>query len=393
MTQPLQGIRVIDLARVLGAPLCCQILGDLGAEVIKVESPRGDMSRGDRWSHGGVSLDYANYNRNKFGASLNLRTDRGKDLLRELVACSDVLVQNYRIGVMEEMGLGYAELSKINPRLVMLSISGFGRRSSLRNWPGLDGILQAMSGMMDLTGPPDGPPMLVGTYIADHLAGMWGALGVLAALEYRSRTGEGQEVDIGLLPSTIAVLGITIPWFLLTGETRPRSGNTNPLHAAVGAFPTKDGHVFVDAGGGKSWPNLVEVIGRAELQALAHTTSEERLERKDEIDALVAEWTALHTSQELTDILAEAGVVVGPVRTIQDVAADPELRGLEMILDVQTPDGSAMPVMGNPIKLAKAPIRVRQSPPQIGQDNEHVYRKLLGHTPDELRAWRENGVI
>ncbi|MEK7205179.1 MAG: CoA transferase, partial [candidate division NC10 bacterium] len=199
MTVPLDGIRVIDLSRYIAGPLCAQLLGDLGAEVIKVEALRGEEGRLAFPLHEGFSLYFANFNRNKRGATLNLRTDQGKALLRELVACSDVLVQNYRVGVMEEMGMAYPELAKLNPRLVMVNISGFGRHSALASWAAYDEIAQAMSGLMDLTGPPDGQPTLVGTAIVDHLTGIYSAYGTLAALEQRWRTGRGQEVDVALV--------------------------------------------------------------------------------------------------------------------------------------------------------------------------------------------------
>ena len=394
MTNPLEGIRVIDLSRYIAGPLCAQLLGDLGAEVIKVESPQGDDARLSFPRYEGFSLYFASFNRNKRGATLNLRTDKGKELLRELVACSDVLVQNYRVGVMEEMGMAYPDLARINPRLVMVNISGFGRKSAFATWPAYDEIVQAMSGLMDITGPADGPPTLVGTAIVDYLAGIYSALGTLAALEQRWRTGRGQEVNVALLHSAVSVLLTKLSWFLLTGKAIARNGNRHPLNAAINTYPTKDGYVHIAASRDHMWANLVEALGRGELKTHPdYATMQARAERKDEVDALIAAWTAQHTTQEVAATLTEAGVPCGPVRRIEEVATDPELREQGLILDVQTPGGVTVQVMGNPIKLDSASVQVRYSPPALGQDNAYVYCELLRHPPAELQMWRESKIV
>jgi crotonobetainyl-CoA:carnitine CoA-transferase CaiB-like acyl-CoA transferase len=394
MTSPLDGIRVIDLSRYIAGPLCTQLLGDLGAEVLKVEAPRGEEGRLAFPLHEGFSLYFANFNRNKRGATLNLRTDQGKALLRELVACSDVLVQNYRVGVMEEMGMAYPELAKLNPRLILVNISGFGRTSALATWPAYDEIAQAMSGLMDLTGPPEGLPTLVGTAIVDHLTGIYAAYGTLAALEQRWRTGRGQEVDLALVHSATSVLLTSIPRFLLTGTAMTRNGNRHPLHAAINTYATKDGYIHIVAPMDPMWGKLAEVLGRGELRTHPdYATMQARAARKDEIDALIAAWTAQHTSQAAATILAQAGVACGPVRRIQEVATDPELRQQGLVLDVQAPGGGTVPVMGNPVKLASAPVQVWHSPPALGQDNAYVYCEVLGHSPADVQSWRESGVL
>jgi len=394
MTSPLDGIRVIDLSRYIAGPLCTQLLGDLGAEVLKVESPRGEEGRLAFPLHEGFSLYFANFNRNKRGATLNLRTDQGKALFRELVAGADVLVQNYRVGVMEEMGMAYSELAKLNPRLVLVNISGFGRQGPLATWPAYDEIAQAMSGLMDLTGPPEGLPTLVGTAIVDHLTGIYAAFGTLAALEQRWRTGQGQEVDIALVHSAVSVLLTSIPRFLLTGTAITRNGNRHPLHAAINTYPTQDGYIHIVAPMDHMWGKLAEVLGRGELRTHPdYATMQARAARKDEIDTLIAAWTGQHTSQEAATILAQAGVACGPVRRVQEVATDPELREQGLVLDVQAPGGGTVPVMGNPVKLASAPVQVRHSPPALGQDNAYVYGELLGHSPAELEMWRERGIL
>ena len=394
MTPPLDGIRVIDLSRYIAGPLCAQLLGDLGAEVLKVESPRGEEGRLAFPLHEGFSLYFANFNRNKRGATLNLRTAQGKTLLRELVAQADVLVQNFRVGVLEEMGLGYPALATLNPRLILVNISGFGRTSALATWPAYDEIAQAMSGLMDLTGPPEGLPTLVGTAIVDHLTGIYAAYGTLAALAQRGQTGRGQEVDIALVHSAISVLLTSIPRFLLTGTAVGRNGNRHPLHAAINTYPTKDGFVHVVSPRDHMWGKLAEVLGRGELRTHPdYATMAARAARKDEIDALLTAWTRERTSQEAATILAEAGVACGPVRRIAEVATDPDLRQAGLVLDVQAPGGGTVPVMGNPVKLASAPVTVQQSPPALGQDNAYVYGELLGHSAADLEDWRAKGIL
>jgi crotonobetainyl-CoA:carnitine CoA-transferase CaiB-like acyl-CoA transferase len=295
---------------------------------------------------------------------------------------------------MEEMGLAYPELAKLNPRLILVNISGFGRTSALATWPAYDEIAQAMSGLMDLTGPPEGLPTLVGTAIVDHLTGIYAAYGALAALEQRGRTGRGQEVDIALVHSAISVLLTSIPRFLLTGTAVSRNGNRHPLHAAINTYATKDGFVHVVCPRDHMWGKLAEVLGRAELRSHPdYATMQARAARKDEIDALITAWTTQRTSQEAATILAEAGVACGPVRRIQEVATDPDLRQQGLVLDVQAPGGGTLPVMGNPVKLASAPVHVRHSPPALGQDNAYVYGELLGHSAVDLQRWRESGVV
>ena len=394
MTPPLDGIRVIDLSRYIAGPLCAQLLGDLGAEVLKVESPRGEEGRLAFPLHEGFSLYFANFNRNKRGATLNLRTAQGKTLLRELVAQADVLVQNFRVGVLEEMGLTYPVLATLNPRLILVNISGFGRTSALATWPAYDEIAQAMSGLMDLTGPPEGLPTLVGTAIVDHLTGIYAAYGTLAALAQRGQTGRGQEVDIALVHSAISVLLTSIPRFLLTGTAVGRNGNRHPLHAAINTYPTKDGYIHIVAPMDPMWGKLAEVLGRGELRTHPdYATMAARAARKDEIDALLTAWTRERTSQEAATILAEAGVACGPVRRIAEVATDPDLRQAGLVLDVQAPGGGTVPVMGNPVKLASAPVTVQQSPPALGQDNAYVYGELLGHSAADLEDWRAKGIL
>ena len=394
MASPLEGIRVIDLSRYIAGPLCGQLLGDFGAEVIKVESPKGEEGRSAFPLYEGFSLYFANFNRNKLGVSLNLRTPKGKELLRELVAHADVLLQNFRVGVMEEMGCSWQALAQINPRLVMLNISGFGKQSAYATWPAYDEIAQAMSGLMDLTGPKDGPPTLVGTAIVDHLTGIYSALGVLAALEQRQRTGQGQEVDISLVHSAVSVLWTHAPWYLVSGAEMTRNGNSHRLQAGINCYPTSDGYVYICAGRDHMWCKLAEVIGRRDLLANPDfATMEKRAERMPEVDALITAWTSQRTSAQAASVLAEAGVACGPVRKISEVASDPEIQEQGTIMRVASPAGGTVPVMGNPLHLAQAPVTVRRDPPTIGQDNARVYCGLLGHSEAEVEAWRKEGVI
>lgn len=394
MPGPLSGVRVIDLSRYIAGPLCAQHLGDLGAEVVKVEPLTGEAGRASFPVYEGFSLYFANFNRNKLGATLNLRSERGKQLLRELVACSDVLVQNFRAGVMEEMGMAYHQLAEINPRLVMVSISGFGRDGARASWPAFDEIGQAMGGLMDLTGSPDGPPTLIGTCMVDHLAGLYATIGALTALQQRALTGEGQEVEVTLLGSAVSTLMSHLTWHLRTGEPITRNGNRQRFQAAINAYPTRDGYIYIQSARQPMFAKLAAVIGQPEILADPRFSDEEaRAAHPDEVDALIAAWTRRHTTEEANRILVEAGVAAGAVRPIAEVAADPELREQGLVFDVESPAGGSVPVIGNPIRLGKVPMNLRKAPPALGEDNEYVYGTLLGHSPAELARWREEGVI
>jgi crotonobetainyl-CoA:carnitine CoA-transferase CaiB-like acyl-CoA transferase len=276
----------------------------------------------------------------------------------------------------------------------MVNISGFGRESERANWPVYDEIAQAVSGLMELTGPKDGPPTLVGTFMVDHLAGLYATIGTLAALQQRTLTGRGEEVDVTLLGSGMSTLMTHIPWHLLTGETVTRNGSRHRLHAAINAYPTRDGYIYVASARDHMFARLMRVVGREDLLTDPDfSTDAARAKRLDEVDAVITAWTRLHTSDEATRTLAQAGVASGPIRTVAEVAADPEVRSQGLLIDVMRPDGKQVPVMGNPIRLGRSRPEVRHSPPAVGQHNEYVFCRLLGHSPSELAAWKSEGVI
>jgi len=247
---------------------------------------------------------------------------------------------------------------------------------------------------MDLTGPADGPPTLIGVYIIDHLTGLYAAIGALAALEQRRHTGKGQSVDVALVDSAVATLSTQIPWKLLTGQSETRNGNRNRRVAAINTYGTKDGYVYINAGRDHQWSRLVEIMGVPELRsAPAFATREARTHQKEQIDAIIGRWTAERTSEEVAAVLATSGVPSGPVRTVGEVAADPSLMASGMVLNVRTPEGAIVPVMGSPVRLASQACSVRKSPPAVGEHNEQVYGSLLGYSSEEIAAWRASGVI
>jgi crotonobetainyl-CoA:carnitine CoA-transferase CaiB-like acyl-CoA transferase len=257
-----------------------------------------------------------------------------------------------------------------------------------------DEIAQAMSGLMDITGPRGGMPTLVGTSIVDHITGIYSALGAMAALEERWRTGRGQVVDIALVYSAMSTLLSHMPWFLLTGETSPRNGNSHPLHAAINTYPTKDGYVHVVCPMDQMWAKLAKVIGREDLATHPdYATMKGRFAHKAEVDELISAWMVQRTSAEAAETLSAAGVACGPVRTIPEVAVDPAVRQTGMLLNVVTPRGETVQVMGNPVKLGGAPAEVRHSPPSLGEHNTYVYGELLGFSKAEIATLRREEVI
>ncbi|MEO5965306.1 MAG: CoA transferase, partial [Candidatus Limnocylindrales bacterium] len=309
MTGPLDGFRVLDLSRFIAGPFCGQILGDMGADVIKVERPGGEDARSQGPFLDGESLYAMAYNRNKSSLTLDTRNPLAGPVLERLVAWADVLIENYRPGTLAAMGLGWERLHQAYPRLVLTSLSGFGQTGPLAERPLFDPIAQAASGLMSLTGEPDGPPMLAGTYIADHVAGLYGAIGTQAALMARAWTGVGQRVDVASLDALVSVLGTRPMAYAMLGAQSERRGSRDPYSAPANVFPTTDGHVYLHAGTDSLFPRLCAVIGRDDLAADPQfATIASRLGNVDALEAEVAAWTSARSSDEVEAVMAAAGV-------------------------------------------------------------------------------------
>jgi crotonobetainyl-CoA:carnitine CoA-transferase CaiB-like acyl-CoA transferase len=390
----LDGIRVLDLSRFIAGPLCAQILGDMGAEVIKVERPGGEDARAQGLRYRGESIYAMTYNRNKLGITLDTRHPRSPAMLRRLVEISDVLVENYRPGTLDAIGLGSDARTAVNPRLVVTSLSGFGQTGPLADRALFDPIAQAMSGLMSLTGAPDGPPTLVGTYIADHVAALYGAIGTLVALLARDRTGLGQVVDVASLDSLFASLGTRPSEAAMLGQHGERFGSRDPFSAPANVFAAVDGDVYIHGGTDSLFPRLCEAIGRPDLATEPRFTDVGgRRAAAEELETAVTAWTAARTIGEISEVLRAHGVPFGPVANVGQAAVSEQIRARDMLVTMVHPVLGALVVPGSPIKLSVTPASFRKAPPTAGEDNDFVYGHLLGLGDDDIVELQTSGAI
>jgi crotonobetainyl-CoA:carnitine CoA-transferase CaiB-like acyl-CoA transferase len=390
----LESIRVLDLSRFIAGPFCAQMLGDMGADVIKVERPGGEDARHHAPFYKGHSVYTMIYNRNKRGVTLNTRHPEAQRILTELVTKSDVLVENFRPGTLEQMGLGHERLRELNPRLIITSISGFGQTGPLAQRALFDAIAQAMSGLMSMTGA-SGDPTLTGTYIADYVAGLHGVIGTLLALQHRERTGEGQIVDVGSLDALFSCLGTAPSAQVMLGETPERTaGSRDLLTGPANVFEARDGHLYLHAGTNPLFPRLCEVMGRPDLAADERFKDVPgRMAEIDSLEAEVAAWVARYTIDEVGDGLTGAGIPWGRVATIADVVESEQIAARDMLVDVEHPTLGQLTLPGIPVKLSASPGSVRKAPPLVGEDTEDVYRELLGLDEAEVARLREAGAL
>ena len=400
---PLEGVRVLDLTRALAGPYCTMMLGDLGADVIKVERPgRGDDSRG--WGppfagepygpYPGESAYFIAVNRNKRSLTANLKSPEGQQVMRRLAGVSDILVENFRAGVLDRMGLGYEELHGLNPRLVYCSISGYGRTGPYAERPGYDVIIQAEGGMMAITGPEEGPPSRVGVPIVDITAGMFAATAVLAALRARDLTGEGQLVDVSLLDTQVALLANVASNYLVGGAEPRRLGNAHPNIAPYEAFPARDRWFALAAANERQWAALCDVIGRPELKDDPRfATNGARVSNRSELVTVLNDVFAGRDADEWLPDLREAGLPCGPINTVPDVFDHPQAQARDLALETEHPTAGPVRLTGFPYKLSQTPAEVRQPPPLLGQHTEEVLTELLDYTAAEVAGLREQGGI
>ncbi len=385
---PLAGIRVLDLSRFIAGPYCAMLLGDMGADVVKVEPPeRGENSRGFAPFVGGESLYTMVFNRNKRSLALDLRSDAGKDTLRALLEQVDVLVENYVPGTLEKMGFGWDVLHAINPRLILTRISGFGQTGPLATRPCFDVIAQSMSGLMDITGDPAGKPTMAGTYVVDYSTGLYAVIGTLGALQTRTRTGKGQMVDVALLDSAMSMLMTAIPEQLLLGRTMTRHGNRDRYTAPANTFPTRDGAwVHFAAVGEPMFRALAEAMGAPELcQDPRFRDNATRLEHADALEALVGAWTSRLDADELVGILQRIGLPCARVARISDLVADEQIAARGGIVTMQHPKAGSVPMQGFAVRFTESPMRLRHPPPLLGQHTEEVLAEWLGKTNEDRK--------
>ena len=390
----LSGLRVIDLTRVLAGPFCTMMLADMGAEVIKVEEPgKGDDSRHFAPFRNGESAYYMNLNRNKKGVTLNLK--KGRDIFIELVKTADVLVENYRPGTMDRLGLGYETLKKINPRLVYGAVSGFGDTGPYRLRPGYDIIGQAMGGLMSTTGWPGGEPTRTGTAMGDVLAGLSVTIGILAALRHRDQTGCGQKVDVALVDSVVASLEVITQIYLTDGHIPERIGNRYESTYPYDSFKANDGDVVVGAANDKLWQLVCQVIEQPDLRNDERfDTNHKRVQRHAEIKPIIEAWTKTHSVDEIVDRMLAAGVPVAPINTIDRLVTDPHIAvAREMFVDVEHPKAGVLKLTGAHIKLTETPPAIRTPSPELGQHNGEVFGSLLGMVSSDIEKLTQDGVF
>ncbi|PKM87573.1 MAG: carnitine dehydratase [Firmicutes bacterium HGW-Firmicutes-12] len=392
----LQGITVLDLTRVLAGPYSTMLLSDMGANVIKIEEPcKGDDTRQFSPFQNGESVYYITNNRNKKGITLNLKNSKGKEIFKELVKKADMVVENYRPGVMEKLGLGYDVLKEINPSIIYGCISGFGHYGRYKERPGYDIIAQAMSGLMSTTGWPDTPPTRTGTAMGDVLGGLLMAIGVLSALHYRNRTGLGQKVDISLVDAAVSAMGNINMFYLAEGNIPKRQGNRYSASYPYDSFDCVDGSCVIGAGNEYLWEKMCKVM---EMPELIHQTEFDsnlkRVQNHRAVKKIVESWTGTKTTQEVVEKLLAAGVPAAPIYNVAQVVNDEHIaKDREMFVEQKHPKAGNVIVTGNPIKLSVTPTNVRTPAPSLGQDNIDVYKNLLGMDEEYLTALKTDGVI
>jgi formyl-CoA transferase len=384
---------VLDLTRVRAGPTAARQLADWGANVIKVELPP-HMEAGEGMGGARHGPDFQNLHRNKRAITLNLKSPQGVEAFRRLVAKADVVVENYRPDVKTRLGIDYAALAKVNPRLVYASISGFGQDGPYATRPGFDQIAQGMGGLMSITGEPGRGPMRVGIPVADLSAGLFCALGILVALLEREQSGKGQEVATSLLQAQIFMLDFQASRWLNDGEVPPQAGNNHPTSIPTGVFKTRDGHINIAAAGAAIWERLCRAIGAEAL--IGHpdyATAAARSKNRDALNATIDSHLADRASAEWVARLNEAGVPCGPIYAIDKMFADPQVEHLGMVQEIDTGDArGTLRVVGQPVALSRTPSRLVAAPPDCGEHTDEVLREF-GFSDTEIASLREAKVI
>ena len=395
---PLRGLRVFDLTRVLAGPTCTQMLADLGAEVIKIERPgTGDDTRGfapPLMPGTRESAYFVGVNRNKYSVTLDIATPEGQELARALIARCDILVENFKVGALAKYGLGYAELHAKHPGLIYCSITGFGQTGPYAPRPGYDSLIQAMGGVMSLTGEPDGMPQKVGVPVADLFAGLYGCIGILAALRHREATGQGQQIDIGMLDTHVAWLANQGMNYLATGENPPRLGNQHPNIVPYQVFPTADGHIVLSIGNDPTFKRFCEAFALTHLLEDARfATNAARVENRQLVTDTLTPVLQGHPTGWWIDRLEALKIGCGPINRLAEVFADPQVIARGMLREMTHDAGVPVKVIANPVRLSETPVDYRHAPPLLGGQTDAVLGGLLGLDTARLAALREAGVI
>lgn len=392
---PLAGLRVLDVSTLFAGPIIATLLADFGADVTKVEHPGGDALRTTGWQKDGHSLLWLFINRNKEAVTLKLSTPEGQRLFSELVAGADVVVENFRPGVMERWGLGWEQLSAVNPGLVMVRVTGFGQDGPYRNRPGYGTLAESISGFAHVNGSPDGPPTLPPLALADGIAGCAGAFATMAALRHRDATGAGQMIDLAIYEPLFWILGGQATVYDQLGIVSERTGNRAPFMAPRNSFRAADGRwLGLSAGSTAVAARVARLIGREDFTTQPWFADHAgRIAHQDELEGAIADWVGQHAAAEVIDAFEAAEAAIAPVYSMADIASDPHYRARQTITSVDHPDLGPVAVPNLMARLTGSPGAVRHLGRDLGADNDAVYGDRLGHSAAELDAWREAGVI
>lgn len=395
---PLKGLRVLDLTRVLAGPTCTQMLGDLGAEIIKIEKPdSGDDTRGFAppfWPETQESAYFLGVNRNKQSVTVDIAKPEGQAIIHKLLEHCDILAENFKVGALAKYGLGYGQLKAKYPRLIYCSITGFGQTGPYAPRPGYDALIQAMGGIMSLTGEPNGSPQKAGVPVADLFAGLYGCIGILAAVNHRHASGEGQQIDIGMLDTHVAWLANQGMNYLATGKNPPRLGNQHPNISPYQEYPTQDGYLILAIGNDPTFERFCKNFGLDDLPSDPRfATNASRVANRDLVTQTLTPVLKSRTTSAWVEALEALKIGCGPINTLKDVFADPHVIARDMVVKMQHKSGQEIEVIANPVKLSATPPDYRSPPPVLGEHSEHVLGGLLGMSSAEIAALREKGIV
>ena len=405
MKNSLDGIKVLDLTRVLAGPYCTQMLGDLGAEIIKVERPGGgDDTRGfappfvkdENGEETDLSAYYCGANRNKKSITVNLSKKEGQDLIKKLLKDCDILVENFKTGTLEKYGLGYNDLKIEFPRLIYCSITGFGQTGPYASRPGYDGLIQAMGGVMALTGEPNGEPMKVGVPIGDLMAGMFASVGILAAVRHQIQTGEGQFIDIGMLDTHVAWLANQGMNYLSTDENPERLGNQHPNIVPYQVMPTADGYIVLSIGNDQTFVRFCELAGETKLlEDDRFKTNAARVSNREYVTKVLNEVTKRKNSNQWLSELEKAKIGCGPINSLSDVFNDPHVVSREMVMEMEHSKTGEKPLklISNPIKMNETPVSYRYAPPLLGEHTNEILKTELNYNADQIKLLKDKKII
>ncbi len=390
---PLTGVKVLDLTRVLSGPFCTALLGDMGADVIKVEAPEGDSVRGQGAIKDGLSWYFAQFNRNKRSIRLDLRKPEAKVILERAIGQADVLVENFRPGVLARLGFDDDRLKALRPSLVVCSINGFGSTGPYKDRPAFDFVAQAMSGFMSVNGGADDPPLRSGLPISDLVAGLYAALSIAVAVPRAKATGQGQRAEVSLTNGLVSLLSYIATNYFATGAAPARSGNDHPIAAPYGLFPTRDGQIALAPADDAFFGRLADALREPGLKTdPLYATQSARVVNRTRINAIVGGKLAANTTDFWVETLNKAGVPCGPVNSVAEVFRDPQILQQQMVMDVEQPGYGIVRMLGFPIKFSDSPCRVRRPAPRLGEHSDEILGEL-GFAVVEREAWRQSGVV